>query len=91
MNAGLIGQYGSIQQDGRLVAVRGMLGRSPVSVRGGSRSVIGMDSVDLGGVDSINEAFKMLNEQDVVPLPESVSRAIRQLAQEVLSDLPSSR
>lgn len=90
MNAGLVGLYGSTQQGGQLMAVRGVFGRSPASVSGDSRSVNGMDSVDLWGLDSIDKAFQMLREQDIAPLPEGVSRAIRQLVQEVLNDLPGS-
>ncbi|MEO5362217.1 MAG: hypothetical protein H7838_01130 [Magnetococcus sp. DMHC-8] len=87
MSASVVGQYDSIQQGGRFVTTRGSTARSPASAER-SGSVTGRDAVDLGNISAIDQAFKMLNRQDTVPIPESVGRAIRALIQEVLNQLP---
>ncbi|MBF0630582.1 MAG: hypothetical protein HQL89_06280 [Magnetococcales bacterium] len=46
------------------------------------------DDVDLGGLESISQAFKLLGKTEPLPIPEPVYRAIRQLAKDVLEGLP---
>ncbi|MEO5339565.1 MAG: hypothetical protein H7837_03460 [Magnetococcus sp. MYC-9] len=89
MNAGVVGQPDPIQQGSRFMAAR-VVNRFPASADGQSRSVSGTDSVDLASVGSIGKALKMLNEQESLPIPEAVGRAIRALVQEVLNKLPGS-
>ncbi|MBF0583752.1 MAG: hypothetical protein HQL80_05890 [Magnetococcales bacterium] len=88
MNAGLIGQYSSVQQGSQFMEAGGIFSRSPVAVGGESRAVLRRDAVDLLGLDTIDRAFKLLNEQDTIPVPEAVGRAIRTLVQQVLDELP---
>ncbi|MBF0110803.1 MAG: hypothetical protein HQL76_16680 [Magnetococcales bacterium] len=46
------------------------------------------DDVDLVGLESISQAFKLLGKTEPLPVPEPVYRAIRQLARDVLEGLP---
>ncbi|HIJ82576.1 MAG: hypothetical protein HW380_2076 [Magnetococcales bacterium] len=47
-----------------------------------------VDDVDLGGLESISQAFKLLGRTEPLPVPEPVYRAIQQLARDVLEGLP---
>ncbi len=53
-----------------------------------SRARMPTDDVDLGGLESISQAFKLLGKTEPLPIPEPVYRAIRQLAKDVLEGLP---
>ena len=46
------------------------------------------DVVDLVGLESVGEAFRTLNNQEPLPIPEPVGNAIRVLVKEVLQGLP---
>lgn len=54
----------------------------------GSASSREADSVNLVGLESINQAFKMLSNKEALPIPEQVGKAIRVLVHRVLSGLP---
>ena len=46
------------------------------------------DLVDLVGLESVGEAFRMLSSREPLPIPEPVGRAIRAMVKEVLEGLP---
>lgn len=83
------GLVSSIQQNSRFSAVENASVRFPSAASGeGIASSGGKDSVDLVGLRSVEQAFKMLKEKDSTPLPDAVGHAIQALAKEALAGLP---
>lgn len=50
-----------------------------------------MDNVDLVGLESISQAFKLLGKTEPLPVPEPVFRAIQELARDVFEGLPGGK
>ncbi len=79
MNTPMVGRTRPIGQGRWFMAARGSNAGSPATAVEVARSVNGMDSVDLAGMDFYRKALQMLQEQEPAPLPEAVRRAIRKL------------
>ncbi len=88
----------NVQSMYQTAAMQGVSGPPPVKADFGgvsqmasSRSDLSQgreDVIDLVGLESVGEAFRSLNEQEPLPIPEPVGKAIRVLVKEVLQGLP---
>ncbi|MBF0446588.1 MAG: hypothetical protein HQL67_00135 [Magnetococcales bacterium] len=84
-----INVVGEISQRTTAMASRSPGGANPVGAGGKAKSSNMTDKVDLMGLESVSQAFRRLNEQEPLEIPEPVGRAIRVMAQEFFDKLPS--
>jgi hypothetical protein len=62
---------------------------NPVGTGGKVRATHDVDKVDLMGMETVNRVLKELKEQEPLSIPEPVGRAIRELAEKFLDQLPA--
>lgn len=79
-----------LSQGATSMASRGPGRANPVGAGGEAKSAhVSVDTVDVIGMESINQAFKQLKAQGAFEIPEQMGRAIRMLAKEFLDQLPA--